>query len=150
VTIPMLDADTLIKTVMAKRWLAAAIVVLGYMTRLVRDDSRFPVTLNKRWHPVFVVLFSQAFFVACAVEQGTPVKSAAVTALVVAFSTMGLFDLVMKALLNGNEPAWMKWLALAVEKQPVIPPPDTLPEVEVPTQAPPPNDPKKTLLPPNH
>ena len=95
-----------------RKWLLLFILIIGWLTRLFSDKSRFPATIPARWQPVVVLVLSQVYSTATAVQSGVPWRTAIVQGLLVAFMTMGLFDLVVKAFFNGNEPKWLGWIAL--------------------------------------
>ena len=108
----MYGIDVLIQSALAHRWLGLAIVIIGWLTRIVSSDSAFPVTIPTRWKPVLVIILGQAYGALTLILGGASWQSAVIDGLMVAFCTMGLFDLVIKAIFNGNEPRWIKILAL--------------------------------------
>lgn len=107
------DVQRLLADFQAHRWLPVAVVVLGYLVRLVRCDSRFPINLPPRWQPVVAIVLGQAYAVVVAVTGGMRWPWAIVEGFIVAFTTMGLWDLLVKAIWNGHEPTWMKRAAMA-------------------------------------
>lgn len=90
--------------------LGIAVVVVGAITRLLKSDTKFPIDIPARWQPVIVLVIGQAYAVLQAIVGGVNWKTAVTSGLQVAFLTMGLFDLVIKALFNGDAPWWLAWL----------------------------------------
>lgn len=107
----MLDADQIVTFLLAKKWLALAVFFLMYFGRLLKSDSAFPLSFD-RFRPLAIIVTSQLLFLSLAIQQGTPVKNAAITAAVVAVFAMGLFPVLVKTVLGDREwPAWLKVLA---------------------------------------
>lgn len=105
-----------------RKWLLLFILIIGWFTRLFSDKSRFPAEVPARWRPVIVLVLAQCYSTATAIDKGIPWRTAVVQGLIVAFMAMGLFDLVVKAFFNGNEPRWIAWLALIFpKKKPDVP-----------------------------
>jgi len=102
----------------AHKWMALAIVTIGYLTRLSKDDSRFPVTIPSRWRPVVPLVLGQVYAALVASQGGMPWKQAVMVGLTTSVWTLGLYALVIGALFNGNEPQWLKTLALVLPRSP--------------------------------
>jgi hypothetical protein len=92
-------------------YLPLAIIVVGYLARLTSDMSKFPIDIPKRAQPLVVVVLGQAYAVLLHVSTGARWQEAVINGLLVSFLTMGLFDLVVKAIFGGKEPAWLARLA---------------------------------------
>lgn len=98
------------------KWAAIAVIVIGYLVRLFSSDTKFPVTVPDRWKPVLVIVLGQAYACAQMISNGTKWQSAVLQGIFIAFTAMGLFDIITKAIWNNRpEPRWMQMLAL-VEK----------------------------------
>jgi hypothetical protein len=97
--------------VTAHDWrLGAAVLVVGVIVRLLKSDTRIPIDIPPRWQPVLVLGLGQLYAVLQSVVDGAPWRQAAVDGLKVAFVSMGLFDLVVKAAFKGDSPWWLAWL----------------------------------------
>lgn len=99
----------------SRAWMPVAIVVIGYLVRLTSDRSAFPINIPSRWQPVVVVVLGQAYGILVAVMGGLPWGTAALHGLETAVWAMGFFDLLVKAVWNGAEPAWLQ-LVLGIVK----------------------------------
>jgi hypothetical protein len=100
-----------------RKWLLLFILIIGWFARLFSDKSSFPVmNIPARWQPVCVVVLAQIYSTATAIQGGVAWRTAVVQGFLVAFVTMGLFDLVVKAVFKGNEPRWIAWLVLIFPK----------------------------------
>lgn len=94
------------------QWIPLAILVVGWLTSMFSDVSNFPVNIPDRWKPVVVIVLGQAYAVLEAIQGGSAWKTAVTHGLVVSFTTMGLFDLLVKAVFNGNIPSWLQVVSL--------------------------------------
>jgi len=115
-----MDAETLsdLLTQLAQlgtthKWLPLAILVMSWGTALTNNWSRFPVTVPTRYQPLVVLVMGQVYGMLEAVLGGASWKNAVVSGLVASVGTMGAYDVVMKALFNGQVPPWLAWLAAA-------------------------------------
>jgi len=122
--------ETILALLIAHKWMALAVAVTGYLARLSKDDSRFPVSIPSRYRPVLVLVLGQGYAVLQATQNGMPWQEAIKMGLTTSVWTLGLYSLVIKALFNGTEPAWMKTLAL------VFPAPPSPAPTPAPTPAP--------------
>lgn len=116
-----MDQQALIAAIVTMKWLPLAIIVIGYLTRLLTDESKFPISVPARWRPVVVVVLGQLYGCLMLVQEGSTWKSVVVTGLVTSFVTMGLFDLLVKAIFNGQPPWWIDILALIFPSNPTQP-----------------------------
>lgn len=115
--------------VQGREWIALAIIVVGWLTRMLQPDSLFPLTIRqKRWLPVVAAVLSTILAVLHDVHAHKPAAEIVVNAILLAFGTLGLFALIIKAGFDGNEPTWLKRLALVFE--PKIPPNGKLPVID--------------------
>lgn len=128
-----MDHQQLTEAILQLKWLPIAIIVIGYLTRLLADESKFPVSVPGRWRPVVVVVLGQLYGCLMLLAAGSTWKEAVITGLVTSFVTMGLFDLLVKAVFNGQPPWWIDILAL------IFPPAKTKPvdSKNAPTEPPP-------------
>lgn len=94
------------------KWLPLAVLLIGYLTTLMSDTSKFPINIPDRWKPVLVVGLGQVYAVLTAASGGDTWSHAVWSGAVAAFGTMGLFDLLVRAIFNGNLPKWLAWLAV--------------------------------------
>jgi hypothetical protein len=114
---------TFVAFIASKQWMPVAIIAIGYLVRLTSQNSKFPINVSTRWQPVIVVALGQVYAVLVAVSSGARWDLAIEHGLETAAWTMGLFDLVVKAIWNGTEPTWLSMLWGFV--QPMIPHPGT-------------------------
>lgn len=94
------------------QWMPLAILVIGFLTTTLSDTSKLPVSIPDRWKPVLVVVLGETYAVLIDHQGGTAWLPSIWHGVVTAFSAMGLFDLVVNSLFNGNLPKWLAWLAL--------------------------------------
>ena len=89
-------------------WLAAAAIVVGIAARLAKDDTKVPFfNIPSRWQPVFVLGLSVLYAAIQDAIAGAPWQTAVKDAAAIAVVSMGAFDILVKALLNGKDlPAW--------------------------------------------
>lgn len=87
----------------SQMWMGVAIIAIGTVTRLLKDDTKIPINIPARWQPVVTLLLGQLYAVLQAVQGGMAWKDAIIQGFQVAFVTMGLFDLVIKALFGGKD-----------------------------------------------
>jgi hypothetical protein len=102
---PALDAFT------SHHWLALAVIVIGYLVRLTAPDSKFPITIPDRWKPLVVLVLAQAYAVLVAIQGGVAVKTAIIHGVMTWLVTLGVYDVIIKAIFNGVEPKWLKYIA---------------------------------------
>jgi hypothetical protein len=105
-----------IKDITGHQWMPLAILIIGYLVTLTSDVSKFPVTVPARWKPVIVLVLGQAYAVLQNINGGEKWQSAVYHGLLTSFATMGLFDLVINGIFNGNLPKWLAWLAFFDKK----------------------------------
>lgn len=138
---PVSFVTQLLALLLAHKWLAGGVVLVGFVARLFKDDTKFPVNIPARWQPVLVVALWQLYAVLVQVQSvaaGTPLLPIVGHALWMAFFTMGLFDLVVKALFNGKDiPAFLSVIlkteaAIRGDAPPAEPAPVVVPVVVTP------------------
>jgi len=112
---------TFVAFVASKQWMPMAILVIGYLVRLTSQQSKFPLNIPTRWQPIVVLALGQVYAVMVSVSGGGAWGPSALHGLEVAVWTMGLFDVVVKAVWNGNTPPWLSVIWGMV--QPLIPQP---------------------------
>ena len=110
---------TFVAFVASKQWMPMAILVIGYLVRLTSQQSKFPLNIPTRWQPIVVLALGQVYAVMVSVSGGGAWGPSALHGLEVAIWTMGLFDVVVKAVWNGNTPPWLSVIWGMV--QPLIP-----------------------------
>lgn len=121
----IIDLATILALLKQHAWLAAGVIIVGLIVRMLKSDAKFPINIPTRWLPVATLVLSQAYTTLEAIQSGTPWKTAVWTGLTLAMTTMGLFDLVIKAVLNGKDmPAWLGWLLKELPVAPPQPAPD--------------------------
>lgn len=102
---------TLLSLFQQHAWMALAVLVMGFVTRVLKSDTKFPIDIPSRWQPVIVLVLGQAYAGLQAVAGGVAWKTAVTQGLVASFLTMGLFDLVVKAAFDGKDiPPFFTWL----------------------------------------
>lgn len=106
------DVMNIVSLLTAHHYLPIAVIVIGYLTRLTSDMSKFPINVPTDYQPVVVVVLGQVYAAIVAVSGGASWKDAVISGLATSLFTMGLFDLVIKAIFKGKEPAWLARLAL--------------------------------------
>ena len=110
-----------------RTWMPVAIIAIGYVVRLCATDTKFPINIPSRWQPVLVVVLGQVYALLVAVSGGMTWGGAALHGLEVAAWTMGLFDLVIKAVYGNNEPAWLALIVGIVKEEIPKPGDDEMP-----------------------
>ncbi len=93
-------------------WLALAVLAMGFLARVMKDDTKLPFfNIPARWQSVLVLVLGQVYAGLQAVFGGMPWTTAMTQGLIAAFLTMGLFDLIVKAVLDGRDmPTFLAWL----------------------------------------
>lgn len=115
-----MDAKTILAIVAdlgGHKWLPLAVVVIGWLSSLTSDWSRFPVNIPDRWRPVVVIVLGQVYAGLSAVAGGTPWRQALLDGFIVSFTTMGLYDLVVKAAFGDKIPRWLSWLSFGTSAE---------------------------------
>lgn len=115
-----MNADTALEWVKLgteHKWLALAVVVIGWLTSLTSDWSKFPITVPGRWQPAVAAGLGLVYGVLQKVDDGMPLQKALIGGLLVALATGGLFDLVVNGALDGRVPPWLGWLSFAKKEK---------------------------------
>jgi hypothetical protein len=110
-----MDINTILQAiadVTGQKWLPLAVLIVGWLTTMLGDTSKFPINIPDRWKPVIVIVLGQVYAVLQAVTGGASAGKAIWNGLLTSFVTMGMFDVVIKAIFQGNLPKWLAWLAL--------------------------------------
>lgn len=94
------------------KYLLLAVAVIGWLTSLTSDWSKFPVTVPARWQPLVAALLGVAYGVLNSIQGGVAPWRAVVGGLVVGLATAGLYDAVVKSVFGGVVPGWLAWLSL--------------------------------------
>ena len=92
--------------VKAHSWIALAALVIGFLVRLVRDDSTvawFPITIPARWRPLIALGLGIVSGILNALVAKVDWPSAIVGGVVSAVTAMGGHAVVINALRNGRE-----------------------------------------------
>jgi hypothetical protein len=108
--------DQLITLVQTHAWLMLAIVVLGYINRLIQPESKFPITIPLRLQPVVSLGIGQLYAVLVAhVIQNVAWFAAIEQGLLLSFVTGGFFDHLGNLIFPNGEPGWFKAIMFIVE-----------------------------------
>lgn len=94
------------------KWLPLAILVVGYLTTIVSDTSKIPISIPDRFKPLLVIVLGQAYAVLQVISTGTPWLHAVWVGLMTSFGSMGLFDIVFKLIFPNGPPKWIAWISL--------------------------------------
>jgi len=114
----------------SRAWMPIAILAIGYFARLCATDTKFPINIPARWQPLFVLALGQLYAILVAVSGGLGWGAASVHGLETAVWTMGLFDVLVKAIWNGTEPTWLQLVIGIVQSE--IPKPTPEPKWQGP------------------
>lgn len=98
-----MDANAVSQLAANGEWIALAAVVVGFLTRLVKSDTKLPIDIPARYLPVVSIVLGLASGVLDRVVSGTAWKPAIVGGLVSGVIPMLGHDLVIGTLRNGNE-----------------------------------------------
>lgn len=113
----MTPLQQIIAFITAHNWLALAVFVIGYLVRLTSPNSKFPLSISPRFQPAIVVVLATLYAILQAHLMGSSWADALLHAGLAAAISMSLFDVVVKMIFNGKEPAWLQWLVLMVDQQ---------------------------------
>ncbi len=99
--------------------LVIAVTLIGWLTSMTSDWSKFPLTIPGRWQPAVAgflgLLYAPLVAGAAAMKAGTPIGAAMLGAIesgvFMAALTAFLYDLVIRGVLNGTVPSWLAWLS---------------------------------------
>jgi hypothetical protein len=87
------------------------LIVIALLVRLLKSDTKIPIDIPARWQPLAALAFGQLYAIGQSILSGTDWKTALITGLKAAVWTMGAYDILIKAIFNGNDaPWWLKWL----------------------------------------
>lgn len=120
-----MDLDTILKILQLgtdHKYLALAIVVIGWLTSLTSDWSKFPITIPGRYQPLIAAVLGISYGVLTKIDSGTVWYKAVFMGLIVGLATGGLYDVVINAIFGGNIPSWLAWLSFAKKSPPAAPP----------------------------
>lgn len=106
-----MDLAHVIELVKTHAWLALAVLVVGYVARLLASDTKLPINIPDQWQPVVVLFFGTLADVLREVQAGKTWQAAVNPALVIAVVVLAL-----KAAFQGREPGWLKLLALVTKR----------------------------------
>lgn len=118
------DIFQVLQDIQSKKWLALAVLVLGYLSTLFSNASRFPVNIPERFRPLLVILFGQGYAVVEAVASGENWQPAVGHGIVLAFMTLGLGTVLEHVIFPNGLPTWLSWakvLAFVPPKLAVLP-----------------------------
>jgi hypothetical protein len=101
--------NQIVALISAHSWLALAVIVVGYLMRLFAPDSKFPITIPKRWAPAVTLGLGQIYGVLIAVSGGADWVSSVESGLSASFLVV-----VVQTLFDGAEPAWFKAIAFVI------------------------------------
>lgn len=97
-------------------WLPLSVLVVGFVARLLKSDTKIPINIPARWQPFLVLFLGQAAAILTSLEHvgaglWLPVLA---KGLFTALITMGLFDVLVKAVFNGKDlPSFLSFLLKA-------------------------------------
>lgn len=140
-----MDIDTISKVLALatdKKYAAITVIVLGYLTSLTSDWSKFPISIPRRWQPVVPLVLGFFLAAATAIAGGKAPAEAFEDAGIVALTTLGAFAVVIKAIYNGNVPPWLAIFAFRTEQEKAM----NRPNVPSKSDPPPPNVTASILL----
>lgn len=126
-----MDITQIVSLAMAHKWLAVAVVVIGWFTQMTRPESKFPITvISDRWRPLIAAALGIVTYTLTLRQNGETWADAALNGFKTGVFTAGFYSLVVGAIFNGKVPAWANALAL------IFPPPQP-PSANGPGAAPP-------------
>jgi hypothetical protein len=108
-----MDVAALLGALAGHQWMAAAVLLLGWLAAALKPESKFPINVPDRWRPLVVILVGVALAV---LAEGPPWPAAIATGLVTATTSMGLFEVTVTAIWGGHLPRALAWLALVDPK----------------------------------
>lgn len=122
-----MNLDDITALFVAHNYLGFAMLLIGYLTYLLSDQSKFPLTIdtNARWlrwlngrdpKPVVVCLLGVTYGILADREAGHTWLDSLKLGLMAGVMTMGLFDVIVKFGFNGNVPMILKQLLLLFPK----------------------------------
>ena len=101
-------------------YLGFAILVIGWLVTLLSPSSKFKLTIPTIYgrdpKPLIAAVLGMAYGVLVAHKGGEAWLPSVQHGLMTGLLTMGLFDLVVKFVFNGNAPAFMNALAMVFPK----------------------------------
>ncbi len=135
-----MNLDTLLqlaKLFTDHKYIPIAIVLIGWLTSLTSDWSKFPITIPGRYQPLVAAGLGIVYGMLEKIDSGTVWWKAILGGLLVGLATGGLYDVVINAIFAGKVPSWLAWLSFAKLAPP--PPMSAMGKADV----------AKDLLPPN-
>lgn len=95
--------EELFALIRAHQWVAVAAVVIGFLTRLLKSDTKLPITLPPRVRPWLALVFGAASGMLETIVAGTPVDEALLGGLVAALTAIAGHDALIEGLRGGRE-----------------------------------------------
>jgi hypothetical protein len=105
-----MDLATVIADITQKKWMALAVLIIGYLHVLFSNASTFPVNIPTRFRPLVVIIFGQGYTIISAVSGGEACLPAIEHGLLIAFTTMGLAQVLTTLIFPNGLPSWLKWV----------------------------------------
>lgn len=112
------DIQALLDLAMQHKWVAVAALVVGMLTRAMKEDSTFlPFVVPSRWRPLLALGLGIASGVLQKVSTGTPWREALLGGAISGVLAIIGHDVIIEGLRGGKE------LPLGTMKKPEDPPP---------------------------
>jgi hypothetical protein len=99
-----MDTQTILDLISKHQWIGLAALIIGFLVRLMKDDTRFPpFAIPARWRPWAALGLGVVSGVLQAVSTGTAWKDALLGGLVSAFAAIAGHDAIVNGVLGGRE-----------------------------------------------
>lgn len=99
-----MDPKPFLDLIAKHQWVGLAALVIGFVVRLLKEDSRFPpFALPARWRPLLAMGLGVVSGILQAVSTGTPWRDAILGGLVSAFVAIAGHDAIVGSLRDGKD-----------------------------------------------
>src|ERR1700722_2842840 len=105
-----MDLTAVIADITQKKRMALAVIVIGFLHVLFSNSSSFPVNIPQRFRPLIVIVLGEGYAVIEAVSSGEMSLPAVEHGLLLAFTTMGLAEVLTPLICPNGLPSWLKWI----------------------------------------
>lgn len=95
--------EELLAALTERNWPLVSLLVIGFLVRLLKQDTKLPITIPARWRPWIAMALGAASGVLEQIVQGTPWNDALLGGVAAALVAMGGHNLVVEGLLGGKE-----------------------------------------------